>query len=76
MKKHGHFNWKEEQKNWSKIIEPVVSKAGHAICRICDNDGLLKQIIVSKSKTDKYGKLLKYFLFIFFRIIIDMFINV
>nr|XP_027198741.1 methyltransferase-like protein 17, mitochondrial [Dermatophagoides pteronyssinus] len=54
MKKHGHFNWKEEQKNWSKIIEPVVSKAGHAICRICDNDGLLKQIIVSKSKTDKH----------------------
>ncbi|OTF75386.1 hypothetical protein BLA29_002151 [Euroglyphus maynei] len=54
MKKHGHFHWKEEQKNWAKIVEPVAAKSGHAVCRICDNDGILKQIIVSKSKSDRH----------------------
>uniref|UniRef100_A0A834VET1 Methyltransferase-like protein 17, mitochondrial n=2 Tax=Sarcoptes scabiei TaxID=52283 RepID=A0A834VET1_SARSC len=50
MKKNGYFDWREEQKIWSRIVEPVVKRSKHSICRICDNDGCLKEIIVARSK--------------------------
>lgn len=42
-----------EQKIWPRIVQPVVKKSQHTICRICTSRGELNEIILSKAKIDR-----------------------
>ncbi|KAH9401209.1 Methyltransferase-like protein 17, mitochondrial [Tyrophagus putrescentiae] len=42
--------WSESQKSWPRVVQPVVRRARHSICRVCTADGQLAEVILSKAK--------------------------
>lgn len=44
---------KSSYTDWPRIVQPVLSRSRHTICRFCTNSGSLKEVIFSPSKHGK-----------------------
>lgn len=44
----------EDDERWPKIVQPVLKRSGHAICRMCLANGELKEEIFTSYKHGKY----------------------
>lgn len=48
---------RDEKMEWPRLVEPTLVRSKHSICRMCNREGKLKEIIFSASK---HGKPLYY----------------
>ncbi|XP_064460876.1 methyltransferase-like protein 17, mitochondrial [Ornithodoros turicata] len=44
-----------DARSWPRIIEPVLCRSKHVICRLCCKDGSLKEIVLTKKQNGRHA---------------------
>uniref|UniRef100_G3MS09 Methyltransferase-like protein 17, mitochondrial n=1 Tax=Amblyomma maculatum TaxID=34609 RepID=G3MS09_AMBMU len=51
LQKHGDI---PEEREWGRLIRPVLRRSRHVVCRMCCSDGCLKEFVFTKSKHGRH----------------------